>query len=188
MKILSGFLRGRHFYMPYGIRPTLDVIRKSLFDTLGQDMDGVSFLDLFGGSGSVGLEAMSRGAQSVVWVEKDPKCVKVIEENLVSLAPVHLDKRVTSFDVIRSDAFAAIKAFTRQGKKFHVVFVDPPYSRELAKKALKTLYAHDILHPNSFVIFQHDKREVLPEAHGTLSLFKQKKYGTSLLTFYQGTS
>jgi 16S rRNA G966 N2-methylase RsmD len=89
--------------------------------------------------------------------------------------------------VLRSDAFAAIKAFAQEGKTFDVVFIDPPYSRELAKKALKTLCGYDILHPNSFVIFQHEKREVLPEKEGRLSLLKERKYGASFLTIYRSS-
>ncbi len=188
MRILSGILKGRCFYMPYGIRPTLDVLRKSLFDSLGQDLEGVSFLDLFAGSGSVGFEAFSRGANNVIWVEKDPKCIQVIEENLIALAPPAMERKGSFLNVIRSDAFAAIKALSQEEKKFDIVFVDPPYSRELAKKALKTLCCYDILHPNSFIIFQHDKREVLPDQEGPLSLWKRKKFGTSFLSFYKGKS
>jgi len=185
MRILSGSLKGRNFYMPHGIRPTSDIIRKSLFDTLGQDLDGVSFLDLFAGSGAVGLEALSRGAKDVFWVEKDYKRARLIEENLMSLASPASERKGSYLDVICSDAFAAIKTFAREKRRFDVVFIDPPYSRELAKKALKTLCGYDILQPNSIVVFQHEKREVLPDCEGPLSLFKRRKYGASFLTIYR---
>ena len=184
MKIISGLLKGRRFYMPYGIRPTSDIIRKSLFDTLGQDLEGISFLDLFAGSGAVGLEALSRGAKDVFWVEKDFRRARLIEENLMSLASPAHERKGSYLDVIHCDAFAAIKIFAREQRRFDIIFVDPPYSRELAKKSLKTLCGYDILQPNSVVVFQHEKREVLPDCEGPLSLLKRRKYGASFLTFY----
>ena len=82
MKIIGGKHRGKNFYMPFGIRPTQSITRKALFDILGQDLEGVTMLDLFAGSGAVGLEAISRGAKKVILVEKDPKCADVINENI----------------------------------------------------------------------------------------------------------
>lgn len=185
MRILSGVFKGRYFYMPYGIRPTSDIIRKSVFDTLGQSLEGVSFLDLFAGSGAMGLEALSRGAKRVIWVEKERKCIQVIEENMMLLISPAIGQKQSSLDVVRLDAFAAMKNFHKLNHRFDIIFIDPPYSRELAKKALKTLCAYDILHPNSYVVVQHAKREVLPEELKPLSVWKRKKYGASYLTFYQ---
>ena len=187
MKILSGRLKGRNFYMPFGIRPTSDVIRKSLFDLLGPLIEGADFLDLFSGSGAIGLEAISRGAKNITFVEKDPKHVSVIEENLVLLELPLAERQDRYFTVEQGDAFALIKAFHAQGKRFDLVFVDPPYSRELAKKALKTLCAYDIVKPNSLVIFQHEKHEALPQAQGRFSIIRVKKFGTSLLTIYRSS-
>ena len=187
MKILSGRLKGRNFYMPYGIRPTSDVIRKSLFDILGPDIEGVDFLDLFSGSGAVGLEAISRGAKNITFVEKDPKHVSVIEENLVLLELPLEERKERYFLVEKGDAFAVIKSLHAKGKRFDTVFVDPPYSRELAKKALKTLCAYDIVKPNSLVIFQHEKREALPQAQGRFSIERVRTFGASLLTMFRST-
>jgi len=187
MKILSGRLKGRNFYMPFGIRPTSDLIRKSLFDILGPDIEGKDFLDLFSGSGAMGLEAISRGAKNVTFVEKEPKHVDVIEENLVLLELPHEERKDRYFLVEKGDAFAVIKAFHAQKRSFDIVFIDPPYSRELAKKALKTLCAYDIVKPNSLVIFQHEKREALPQAQGRFSIERVRKFGSSLLTIYRST-
>jgi 16S rRNA (guanine966-N2)-methyltransferase len=185
MRILSGRLKGRNFYMPFGIRPTSDIIRKSLFDFLGSEIEGLDFLDLFSGSGAVGLEAISRGAKNITFVEKDPKHVSVIEENLVLLELPLEERKERYFIIEKGDAFAMIKVFHAQGKQFDIVFIDPPYSRELAKKALKTLCAYDIVKPNSLVIFQHEKNEALPQAQGRFSVVRVKKFGTSLLTIYR---
>ena len=187
MRILSGKLKGRNFYMPHGIRPTSDIIRKSVFDILGQELEGLSFLDLFAGSGAMGFEAISRGAKNVVFVEKDLKCFKVVEENMVVLEMPYYERKECYFDTFKLDAFAAIKEFARKKRQFDIIFIDPPYSRELAKKALKTLVAHDIVFSNSLLVFQHDKREGLPDQQGRFSLFKTRKYGASLVTIYRSS-
>ena len=173
--------------MPHGIRPTSDIIRKSLFDFLGQNLEGLSFLDIFAGSGAMGLEAFSRGAKEVVFVEKDFKNFRVIEENLQILEPSFQERKGRRLDTIRLDAFAAIKQFAKKKKRFDILFIDPPYSRELAKKALKTICAYDIVQPNSLVIFQHVKREVLPEKQERFSMIKKRKYGASFLTIYRSS-
>ncbi len=181
MKILGGKFKGRNYYMPKGVRPTQDVTRKAVFDILGQDLEGVRFLDLFAGSGSVGLEALSRSALFVTFVEKNVRCVRVIEENLQILGIPLMQKAL----IAGTDAFATIKNLHRQKKKFDIVYLDPPYGRDLAKKALKTLGAYDILHPNCYIVAEHNKREILPEFEGRFILFKHKKYGKSHLSFYQ---
>ncbi len=188
MKIIGGKLRGRNFYMPAGIRPSLNVTRKAVFDLVGHDLDGIDFLELFAGSGAVGLEALSRGAKKVTFVENVPKCVDVIEENLGLLGLKTQKENRQDYEIIRGDAFAAIKRFSRQQKKFDLVFLDPPYGRELAKKALKTLMAYDILQPNCIVIVEFTKREPLPETEGRFFLIKRRKYGKSFLAVYQRES
>jgi 16S rRNA (guanine966-N2)-methyltransferase len=184
MKIIGGQFKGRNFYMPSGIRPTQSIARKALFDILGQDMQGLVWLDLFAGSGAVGLEAISRGAAKAVMVEKDPKCVEVIRGNIDLLSIGPNESGAMPYDIIQTDAFAAIKAFGRQDKKFDIIFIDPPYGRGLAKKALKTLGGYDILQPNCTVVVQHEKGETLPEKQGRFLTFRQKKYGSTVFSIY----
>jgi 16S rRNA (guanine(966)-N(2))-methyltransferase RsmD len=173
--------------MPVGIRPTQNIVRKSLFDLLGQDMTGIAFLDLFAGSGAVGLEALSRGAARVTMVEHEPKCAAVISEN-ISLLLRGAKAGVYHYEVVQSDAFATVKMFARQGRKFDIIFVDPPYGRDLAKKTLKTLGGYDILQPNSTVIIQHEKREILPREEGRFLLYRQKNYGTTYFSLYNSNN
>ena len=185
MKVISGTLKGRNFYMPQGIRPTQDKIRKAIFDILGQDVEGIVFLDLFAGSGAVGLEAISRNAQHVVFVEKDSCCADIIGENITSLRGDGYEKDDSRSFVITGDVFVVIKNLSAQNKKFDIVFADPPYGIEAAKKTLKTLMAYDILHPNSVLIIQHEKREILPDFEGRILRVREKKYGDSLLTIFR---
>ena len=184
MKILGGYLQGRNFYMPKDIRPTPDRLRKSIFDTIGQDLSGLSFLDLFAGSGAVGLEAVSYRARHAVFVESNSLCAEVIHKNL-EILKLTADESDAFCEVINSDCFFAIKQLHRKGERFNILFIDPPYRLDLAKKTLKTLEAYDILHPNCLVIVQHDKREILPEASGRILRVKEKKHGDSLLTIYK---
>jgi len=192
MKILGGFLKGKNFFMPKGIRPTQDVIRKAIFDILGQDLDGLEFIDLFAGSGSMAIEAFSRGAKRVVCVEKDLRCAKVIQENM-ALLKIPFEMIDPPALVIQGDVFWVIKHLGqptgpagRQGRKFDIAFLDPPFETEMAKKALKTLTDHDILRPVCFIMVQHSKREILPEDSGRFSIVRQKKYGSSILSVYEG--
>ena len=188
MKIIGGKYKGRNFYMPAGISPTQNITRKALFDIMGQDMTGLEFLELFAGSGAIGIEALSREARNVVFVEHDPKCVKVIEENLQLLKGPNVLETRLPIEVIEGDAFAQMKMFARGQKIFDIVFLDPPYGRELAKKALKTLGAYVIVAANSTVIVQHAEDEVLPETEGTLTRFNERQYGRTLLSFYKLTN
>lgn len=185
MRIIGGELKGRNFYMQADIRPTQHVVRKALFDILGQDMSGIHFLELFSGSGAVGFEAISRGSKKVVIVEKDPKCIRVIEENMDILKISSNTEQESFIEVIHGDALAFIKILARQKRAFDIIFADPPYGRGLAKKALKTLGAYDIVSPNCTIVIQHEKKEILPEMQGRFLLFRQKKYGASLLSFYR---
>lgn len=178
MKIIGGQFKGRNFYRPEGIRPIQSLVTKSLFDILGQDLEGIIFLDVFAGAGSVGLEALSRGAKHCTFVEKDPKCAAIITKNLKLLD-------IGAYSLITADAFAALKQIALQKQAYDIIFCDPPYDRELGKKSLKTLDAYAILHPTSVIILKHEKYESLPEEYGRLVLFRQKKYGSTILSFYQ---
>ena len=183
MKIIGGILKNRNFYMPAGIRPTQNVLRKALFDLLGDEIEGKTFVDFFAGSGAVGFEALSRGAGRVILIEREEKNYQIIQENiqlLVEKTPQQLGK----LEVIEGEAFATIKEFSRQKKAFDIVFIDPPYGREYAKKALKTIGSYDILHSASWLIIQSEKAERLPEKEGSLILQRQKKYGTTILSIY----
>ena len=188
MKILLGDLRGRNFYMPDGLRPTQNMVRKAVFDVLGHDLSRIDFLELFAGSGAVGLEAVSLNVRSVTWVDSDLRCAQVIEDNLNLLKLKSYENPNPQFNVIAGDAFAVIKQMAKQNKKFDIAFLDPPYGSGLGKKALKTLVPHDILHPDCLIIIQYDKWDTqFDQEEGRFKLIKQKKYGSSFLAFYKGT-
>jgi len=163
--------------MPKGIRPTQDKVRKALFDILG-DIQGLSFLELFSGSGAVGFEAVSRGVTDLTLVEYNPSCLMAIRKNIESLEP-------KACDLYPKEAGDAIEAFRKNKKKFDIIFLDPPYHKDMSKKILQMLGAYDILAPNGFVVVQHFKKEQLPKESGKLTLIKEARYGDTLLSFYR---
>lgn len=166
--------------MPEGIKPTQNILRQAIFDLIGHDLKGLSFLELFAGSGAVSLEAISRGADRVVMVEHNDLNAKTIQENC-ELLGIDLGE---SFRLIHADALATLKRLSEEKKQFDLVFFDPPYGLKLAKKTLKLITARDILHPQSLVIIQLEACEKLevPEAFRVLT---QRRYGSSYLMILQ---
>ena len=176
--------------MPKGIRPTQNRVRKAIFDILG-DVKGLSLLELFAGSGAVGLEALSRGASGVVFVENNRNAQLAINSNIQAL-------KLQNCLLMSRRAEETIPFLHKSGRKFDIIFMDPPYSKggtlgkdsveSLAKKTLQMLGAYDILAPNGFVIVQHFKRDSLDKESAGLHLVKKAKYGDALLSFYQRAS
>ena len=186
MRIIGGLYKNRNFFMPAKIKPTQGLTRKAVFDLIGQDLSGLTLLDLFAGSGSVGLEALSRGASQVVFVENDEKCLEVLSENLRILGAADGQLGSAMYEIMRIDTFAAIKLLSRMKRTFDIIFFDPPYDLELSKKVLKTLIAYDIMSPVCFIIAEHGKRETLPaELDAKFTLSTNRKYGISYLTVYR---
>ncbi len=163
--------------MPKGIRPTQDKVRKALFDILG-DIEGLSFLEFFAGSGAVGLEAISQGAGEVVFVENNPGCINALKNNLAYIPDI-------TYYILNLDVREAVKKLAKDGKKFDIIFLDPPYYQDMAKKTLQTLSAYDILAPNGFIVAQHFKKDALPDTIGSLAAVKQARYGDTLLSLYK---
>ncbi|MBF0504023.1 MAG: 16S rRNA (guanine(966)-N(2))-methyltransferase RsmD [Candidatus Omnitrophica bacterium] len=180
MKILGGKYKGRNFYMPAGIRPTQGILRAAIFDLIGHDLSGLSFLELFAGSGAVSLEAISRGAEKVVMVEYNDLSAKTIQENC-ELLGIDLGGQ---YSLNHAEAFTTLKRLSEDKMRFDLVFLDPPYGQKLAKKALKLISTRDILHPQSLVIIQHEKKEKL-EIPRDFNVLVQRHYGASNLIILQ---
>lgn len=162
------------------IRPTSQKVKEALFSILGSQIYKVSFLELFAGSGSVGIEAISRGAGQVFFVENNRLCIKAIEENLRSLGLTHSSVTLLPFAAER-----AIKALARKRQRLDFVFLDPPYYEDKLKKSLIKLSFYDILNPRSRVIAEHNRKQVLPQQLSGLKLMFTKTYGDTALSFYK---
>ena len=177
MRIISGKYKGRIIEAVNRARPTQEKVRKALFDILG-DISGLSFLELFAGSGAVGFEAVSRGVRDLTLIEYNPGCLRVISKNIESL-------KLKTCSIYRAEAQRGIKRLHKEKKRFDIIFMDPPYQLGLAKKTLQSLSDCDILAHTGFIIVQHFKKDELPSAEGNLILFRQARYGDTVLSFYK---
>ncbi|HPT39903.1 MAG TPA: 16S rRNA (guanine(966)-N(2))-methyltransferase RsmD [Candidatus Omnitrophota bacterium] len=177
MRITTGKYRNRKLHMPRGIRPTQDKVRKATFDILG-DIEGLTFLDLFAGSGAVGFEALSRGVARLTLVECNRDSVLAIKRNIEML-------KADSCDLYNLEAEKAVKILSLNKQNFDIIFTDPPYNKELAKKILQTLEGYDILSPNGLIIIQHSRLEELPKEGLNFSLIKEAKYGDTWLSIFR---
>lgn len=181
VKILTGSLRGREIYFKANphLRPTADKIRKAIFDILGDAIQDAKVLDLFSGTGALGLEALSGGAQEAVFVENDKKQAAKIAENLKAL---RLEKRGR---VLCMDAAKAVQTFHNQGEIFDLIFLDPPYNEGWEKKTAEVVAAHPILSKRSWVLMESSAKNVAsPSTFGGLAKVKEKNYGDTRLVFY----
>lgn len=178
MKIIGGNFKGRNLVSPQEIRPVALKVRKACFDVLGREVEGREFLDLFAGSGALGFEALSRGVTAGVFVDIKKSCIQAVKKNLSCL---NVSSKV---EVCLKDAFSAVKDFSEAGRKFGIIFLDPPYYNALLIKALQTLKGYDILTPLGYIVgFCYSKDEYFME-NSPFSLIIDKKYGQTRLLIY----
>lgn len=184
MRIITGQYKGRKIIPVKGanIRYTSDRVKESLFSILSDTIIGSAFLDLCAGSGNIGIEAISRGAESVTFVDLNPLCVKAIISNL-QRCNISIDN--PKIKVIKTDIFKAIEYFNRNGIKFDIIFLDPPYHSGILKKAIQEISSSDIILNGGRIIVEHDIKDFVDTDTGKLIMTRQQKYGTTLLSFYQ---
>ena len=181
MRVLAGALKGQRLVVPRGptTRPTGDRVRIACLDTLGPYLDRGPFLDLFAGAGAVGIEALSRGAPSAVFVESDVSALRALRDNVARLGL--LERAV----VMRDDAARAVPRLARRGERFAVVFLDPPYVSSRADDALAAVATGAVLAPDAVAVLQHLTKSPPPEGLGVLSPWKARRFGETTLTFFR---
>ncbi len=192
MRITGGKFAGRQLIVPKGprIRPTQDRVRQALFNILGNRVEGAKVLDLFSGSGAMGIEALSRGASHVTFVDCSGFCTRAIETNLQALFGKNKGGQVLqSHLLIRADALMTIQRLAKQGAMFDLVLLDPPYDEDLARKTLMELSRYAIVSETGWVVAEHNKRDPLPEnlegKSNRLVSQRVEIYGDTALSFYQ---
>lgn len=175
-KITGGELRSRKLSSPKGenIRPTPGRVKEALFSILAPNLEGARFLDLFAGTGAIGFEAVSRGAQAVVAVEAHRETAHAIQEAAGELG---VGKKLTVV------AAPIDRALYRLEGKFDIVFADPPYASELPMKMFELLRERNLLTESAIVIFEHSARTILPEIPGYRST-REEVYGDVALAFF----
>lgn len=180
MRVISGIAKGLHIRTLDGLRtrPTSDRVREALFNILGQNLEGATFLDLFAGSGAVGIEALSRGAKCCVFVDDSVDACRIIRTNLITTGFRQ------SAEVHCKDVVSAIEIAGRKQRQFDYVFMDPPYERGLVKRVFMRLASSRILSDDVTVVIEHSKREMPPEDGGHLTMSRTETYGDTVLSFY----
>ncbi|UCD15958.1 MAG: 16S rRNA (guanine(966)-N(2))-methyltransferase RsmD [Candidatus Omnitrophota bacterium] len=178
MKILKGNLRGRNLVCPAHIRPVSMRVKKSCFDILSGQFKSAHVLDLFAGSGALGIEAISQGAATAVFVDIKKSCIDAIKKNLLRL------KLLPQAKAYLKDAAVAVKDCYLRRRKFDFIFIDPPYYEGMLIKTLQILEEHDILAPSGYIVgFCYIKDDFLKESSKFL-LVEHRKYGQSQLLIY----
>ena len=181
VRVIAGSAKGRRLatLRTLALRPTPDRVREALFNILGAEIDGAAVLDLFAGSGAVGLEALSRGACVAIFVEAHAPACRLIENNL-RLCGLYTQGSVWCRDVL--DALPALKV---RGQTFDVIFLDPPYRASLVEDALRQLGDGRLLTGQGQVIAEHFFKRALPERYGRLRRVRVARFGDVALSFYQ---
>ena len=176
MRIIAGRCRGRRLMAPTweGVRPTSDRLRETLFNVLAPDVAGASVLDVYAGTGAVGLEALSRGAASVVFVERDRRAVALLRRNAAACG-------AEACAIVARDAVAALRA--PLPGPFDIVFLDPPYT-DAARDAAVSLAARHVA-PGGVLVLEHATRVDAPAHAGGLRCARQIRQGDSTLSFYR---
>ena len=177
MRIISGSYGGRPLKTLEGktTRPTSDKVRGAIFNMIGPYFSGGRVLDLFAGSGGLAIEAVSRGMDTAVLVEKNRKAQAIVEAN------IKMTKEEDKFQLLKMEAARALE---RLSGKFDLVFLDPPYAKEEIVKNIEELCQQKLLSEDVMVVCETDKSVELPEEIAELGIWKQKIYGISKVTVY----
>jgi 16S rRNA (guanine966-N2)-methyltransferase len=179
LRIISGDLKGRKLFSPKGIkiRPTADRIRESIFNIISSRVPGSVVLDLFAGTGALGIEALSRGASFAILTDTDKDAISIIEKNVLSC---NLQSRVK---IIRADIVKKSIAHDRLFHAVNLVFMDPPYNKSLIKPALINLSAGQSIQKNALIVIEHAVTEIIPESIAGFKISDQRRYGKTLVSF-----
>ena len=185
LRVIGGKARGRRLHSVPGdtTRPITDRTKESLFDIIGGDIAGASMLDLFAGTGSVGIEALSRGATFVRFIDKAPEAVKTIRHNLIStgLATPEMSAQT---EILRMDSFSIIER--PPDRQFDYIYIAPPQYKEMWKRAMLILDKNSgWLSKDAWVIVQIHPKEYESIGLSNLSEFNQRKYGSTILVFFR---
>jgi 16S rRNA (guanine(966)-N(2))-methyltransferase RsmD len=186
LRIVSGSARGRRLFSPKDarVRPTADRVKESLFNILQAlpiRFTGCRVLDIFAGTGNLGLEALSRGAAFAVFIDSHKESAALVEKNL----------RLLGFSdrgrVLEREALSALRSLERREEPFQIVFIDPPYRQGLAEKVLGVLATSPLIDACSLIVVEFSSREVLPSEFGVLRMFDRRVYGDTAIAFFRAS-
>lgn len=182
MRVISGEYGGRPLKAAPGnnTRPTTDKVKESMFNLIGPFFNGGQVLDLYSGSGSLGIEAVSRGMDAAVLVDQNFKAVQVINEN------VQMTKETDKFMVWKKKASQALKQLAEKEYSFDLVFLDPPYAKQEIEATIEELVEKELLNSNALIVCETDANVALAEHYSSYChLWKMKEYGSTKITVYE---
>ena len=175
MRVITGLAKGRRLQSPVGndVRPTTDVVKEAVFSIIQFSVEGSRFLDAFAGSGQMGIEALSRGAEKAYFIDSSRRSMNIIKNN------IKLCNFESSAETVTADTLSYL---SRTTEKFDIIFLDPPYQTGLLQAALEKV--PELLSEKGIVICEHPKEEELPETVGKLTLGKKYRYGKIVISAY----
>jgi len=181
VRVIGGALKGKKLYSIKGlaIRPTTDYLRESIFNILAGGVEDAVVLDLFAGTGSLGIEALSRGAATAVFVDKAPQAIKALTRNICACC---LEGRST---ILKRDILRGLSFLKSIDRAFELVFIDPPYDKGFVERTMQLLDRAESTLDRVSIVIEHSRREVLPEKVARFILCDQRDYGKTLVSFYR---
>lgn len=181
MRVITGTAKGLQLKAPAGFetRPTADRVKESIFNILGNIVYEADVLDLFAGTGNLGIEALSRGAKHATFIDHNTKSIQTIRENL------HYTKLFQSARVLQSDADKALSQLIRAGIRFDMIFCDPPYNKGFVSSMVKCFMEYPVLASGGILVLEHSKHEIPELNTSALEWKRTEKYGETLVSFFR---
>ncbi|MED4532673.1 16S rRNA (guanine(966)-N(2))-methyltransferase RsmD [Metabacillus fastidiosus] len=180
MRVISGTCKGKQLKSVPGTstRPTTDKVKEAIFNMVGPYFNGGRALDLFAGSGGLGIEALSRGIDTCIFVDREPKAIQTIHKNIESC---HFKE---NSEVYRNDSERALKAIIKRELKFELIFLDPPYKKQKLEQLIDFIAEHDLLAEDGVIVAEYGTEDQLQENIKTYTVLKHETYGTTAITIY----
>jgi len=184
MRIIAGTAKGRRLKTLHGAdkRPTTDRVKESIFAVLGEHILEADVMDLFAGTGNLGIEALSRGARAALFLDSDAQAVRTIKENL------RLTQLEDRAEMWRCDAVAALQRLRTERRSFDLVFADPPYGRGYGERTLRCLDRSTILREEGVFVLEHSTNEEVAVSCAHMKMVSEKRFGQTAVHFFQRTS
>lgn len=181
MRVISGKARGHTLKAPKGLnmRPTADRVKESIFNIIRAELYNSIVIDLFAGSGSLGIEALSRGAYKAYFIDNNKNSVQLIGQNLEKTGLIN------DSEIIHMEALNAIVRLSKHRVKANIIFIDPPYLKGFIEPTLETILFYNILQPDGIIIVEHDIKDRVPDSVHELKKYRINRYGDIAISFYR---
>jgi 16S rRNA (guanine966-N2)-methyltransferase len=179
MRVISGKYKGRPLvpFQADHIRPTTDRVKETLFNKWMFEIEGVQVVDLFSGTGNLGIEALSRGAKHVIFVEKHPKSIEILRQNLAKLKVPSTDYSIVNMDVLQY-----LRKY--EGEPFGLIFADPPFTERMADKVLAHASESKAFGAQTLLAIESERTEKVEETYGDIERYDHRKFGDKILSFF----